>query len=241
MGNRVRGGFTLIELMIVIAIIAVIAAIAIPGLIQSQRASNERNASASLKTLTAAQADFRANDRDNNKILDYWALDVSGLYSLCPIGSDQPIKLIEITLLAADSDPRGTAAAPVVADHVAASYFQIAAPKSSFWYMALQEDELGDPYARVTQGVAPFDMRPWFNAAKYAFLCYPESFSSGRQMFYVNEENTLFKRGLSGTVRPANVLSPPGNALLATGALGTAPLLQWPNSTELKSDYSRLD
>ncbi|HUR39322.1 MAG TPA: prepilin-type N-terminal cleavage/methylation domain-containing protein, partial [Planctomycetota bacterium] len=47
-------GFTLIELMIVIAIIAIIAAIAIPGLLSSQRASNERNASTSLKTLTSA-------------------------------------------------------------------------------------------------------------------------------------------------------------------------------------------
>src|SRR5689334_9677177 len=52
--------------------IAIVAAIAIPGLLSSQRASNERNASASLKTLASAEADFRANDRDNNKINDFW-------------------------------------------------------------------------------------------------------------------------------------------------------------------------
>ena len=46
-------GFTLIELMIVIAVIAVIAAIAIPGLISSQRSSYERGASTSMKTFTA--------------------------------------------------------------------------------------------------------------------------------------------------------------------------------------------
>ncbi|HVR83252.1 MAG TPA: type II secretion system protein, partial [Planctomycetota bacterium] len=77
-----KGGFTLIELMIVIAIIAIIAAIAIPGLLSSQRASNERNASTSLKTLTSAEADFRANDRDWNHVNDFWTGDVKGLYCM---------------------------------------------------------------------------------------------------------------------------------------------------------------
>jgi prepilin-type N-terminal cleavage/methylation domain-containing protein len=66
-------GFTLIELMIVIAIIA---AIAIPGLLSSQRASNERSASTSLKTLSTAEAEFRANDRDWNHVNDFWTYKV---------------------------------------------------------------------------------------------------------------------------------------------------------------------
>jgi prepilin-type N-terminal cleavage/methylation domain-containing protein len=51
-------GFTLIELMIVIAIIAIIAAIAIPGLLRARMAANEGNASASLRSLASAQASF---------------------------------------------------------------------------------------------------------------------------------------------------------------------------------------
>src|SRR6516162_9564110 len=102
-----KKGFTLIELMIVIAIIAVIAAIAIPGLLASQRASNERNASTSLKTLTSAEADFRANDRDANHVNDFWTANVSGLYTMTsaaiPGGSansttDPPLKLIELSV-----------------------------------------------------------------------------------------------------------------------------------------------
>jgi prepilin-type N-terminal cleavage/methylation domain-containing protein len=52
-------GFTLIELMIVIAIIAIIAAIAIPGLLRARIAANEGNASASLRSLASAQASFQ--------------------------------------------------------------------------------------------------------------------------------------------------------------------------------------
>jgi prepilin-type N-terminal cleavage/methylation domain-containing protein len=63
-------GFTLIELMIVIAIIAIIAAIAIPGLLRARMASHEGNASASLRSMASAQASFQkanscAQDKDS--------------------------------------------------------------------------------------------------------------------------------------------------------------------------------
>ena len=64
-------GFTLIELMIVIAIIAIIAAIAIPNLIEARKGSNEAAAIGALRTLTTAQALFREGDKDKDTTLDY--------------------------------------------------------------------------------------------------------------------------------------------------------------------------
>jgi prepilin-type N-terminal cleavage/methylation domain-containing protein len=68
---RKNSGFTLIELMIVIAIIAIIAAIAIPNLIEARKGSNEAAAIGALRTLCTAQSEFREQDKDKNSVLDY--------------------------------------------------------------------------------------------------------------------------------------------------------------------------
>ena len=63
--------FTLIELMIVIAIIAIIAAIAIPNLIEARKAGNEAAAIGTCRTVASAQALFREGDREADGSIDY--------------------------------------------------------------------------------------------------------------------------------------------------------------------------
>src|SRR5260370_42580416 len=57
--RRTRG-FSLIELLIVVAIILIIAAIAIPSFLHSRMAANESAAAASLRTLNTAQISYNS-------------------------------------------------------------------------------------------------------------------------------------------------------------------------------------
>jgi len=236
-GNK---GFTLIELMIVIAIIAIIAAIAIPGLLSSQRASNERNASTSLKTLTSAEADFRANDRDWNHVNDFWTADIKGLYTMTSAAvsgssnstTDPAVKLIELSIASADAD--GTRFSN--SENCDLSTFAVPSAKAGYWYQALITDNsisgaVESTYKTDTGGTPT--MGSCHNTSKFAFLSFPDSQSAGKYCFVVNENNTIFRSATSGAVK-TGTSNPPG--VVTTASYGN-----FPSDTNLKSFWSKLD
>lgn len=153
----------------------------------AQMAANERNASASLKTLASAEADFRANDRDNNRLQDFWTADVSGLYRVET--ADGAIRLIEASVAAADAKPCVPLdKAGALPDGTKLALLGKGAPKAGYRYVALQKDA----EARYDEGKGRAN-------ARFGFCAYPAEYGkSGRRSFLLNENNTIFAKDTGG-------------------------------------------
>jgi len=172
---------------VALAIVLSVAAVAVPGLLSSQRAANEREAATMLKTLASAEADFRSNDRDANGVTDFWTGDVTGLYSLKASGRE--LRLIERSIAEADTCPIRMLGWPY-------------RPRSGYYYQALEADdsEKGETYFQDTGGNRP--MGDVHHLSKFGFGAYPASARDGEYSFILNENNTIFRyRGVGHITR----------------------------------------
>lgn len=72
-------GFSLIELLIVVAVIGIIAAIAVPNLLESRKAANEASAISSCRTIVTAQITFSATRGNGAYAADLGELMAAGM------------------------------------------------------------------------------------------------------------------------------------------------------------------
>jgi prepilin-type N-terminal cleavage/methylation domain-containing protein len=89
MRNKQKG-FSLIELLIVVAIILIIAAIAIPNLIRSKMAANEASAVATLRTINTAEVVYSSTYNVSTVFGTLKQLGTNGSTTTCSAGAAPP-------------------------------------------------------------------------------------------------------------------------------------------------------
>lgn len=176
-----KAGFPWTEVFIGVGIFVVLFALATPSLLSSHRAAQERHASTTLKTFTSAEADFRANDRDHNKVADFWTGDVSGLYYVKPVDGGPEVRLIEVDAANADAKP----------------IFRLppgSGPFQGYRYQSLDWDDSIEGEKGNNRLDTDKSGRKVHHPERFGFCAFPASATQGNYVFFVNENNTTFRK-----------------------------------------------
>src|SRR5438552_4425113 len=106
---RKQKGFSLIELLIVVAIILIIAAIAIPNLLRARIAANESSGVSSIRTINTAEVTYQSGYPTWGYADTLAKLGPGGVGSVCPAGGPVQANSCLIDSVLSNATGAGTA------------------------------------------------------------------------------------------------------------------------------------
>lgn len=186
-------GFTLIELMIVIAIIAIVASAAVPHLLSSRIAANETSAISTMRNLATSQAEFMTS-----KAID---VDTDGAGEFGTFG-----EMSGATLLNA----RGVGPGAVLNPPILSSKFQAIdgqgrARKSGYLFLIFLPNAAAAGVAEVAGGGPGAGLDA--NNCEMYWCCYAwpvQDGTTGKRAFFVNHSGEILQTSMDATAYDQN-------------------------------------
>jgi prepilin-type N-terminal cleavage/methylation domain-containing protein len=195
-----EAGFTLIEIIIVVAVIAILAGIAVPSYVHSRASANEGAVVATLRAIATGEFKFKAMahvDRNGDGGAEYGTMrEMTGGEALRGSGGDRLLpNLLPLSLDGLDAQGR----------------FQ----KHGYYFKLWLPDAAGTGLPETPATLPNVD--PVAGESYWTMLAWPVSANhSGRATYFVNQQGEILK--CVGTPYSAATEPPAGAALLGVPA-----------------------
>lgn len=189
MSASTRSGFTLVELMVVIAVIAIIAAIAIPNLMRSRVLANEATAVSAIKAYATAQVTFQVGRQggdpvNSNAGLTGYSDNFRNLFYGNP-KQNRTANLVLISQAMADAFAREPADNAAKTHNVPVEPTKTASSYQGYLFSEPNEMRKNDEDASAFEH-------------NFAILAVPHTGGqSGFNLFWVGQQGTVWMKGVS--------------------------------------------